>query len=62
MESILLKFTSEVLLDKPKGVLVIKEAPSNVKELEILNSIPIELVTSAVVPGTKLISNELLPR
>ena len=62
MESILLKFTSEVLLAKPNGELVIKEAPSNVKVLVILNCNPIELVTSVVVPGTKLMLNESLPR
>ena len=59
IESILFKFTSEVLLAKPIGVLVIKDAPSVVKALEILSSNPIELVTTVVVPGTKLISNEL---
>jgi len=62
MESILLKFTREVLLDEPKGVLVIKEAPSDVNVLVILKSNPTELVTRVVVPGTKLMSNELPPR
>ena len=62
IESILLKFTREVLLDEPKGVLVIKEAPSDVNVLVILKSNPTELVTRVVVPGTKLMSNELLPR
>ena len=62
MESILLKFTKEVLLDEPKGVLVIKEAPSDVNVLVILKSNPTELVTRVVVPGTKLMSNELPPR
>ena len=62
MESILLKLTREVLLDEPKGVLVIKEAPSDVNVLVILKSNPTELVTRVVVPGTKLISNELPPR
>tara|TARA_B100000401_G_C52544196_1_gene595329 strand:- start:111 stop:413 length:303 start_codon:yes stop_codon:yes gene_type:complete len=62
MESILLKFTSEVLLAKPMGELVIKEAPSVVRALVMLSSNPIELVTIAVVPGTKLMSNELPPR
>ena len=62
MESILLKFTREVLLDEPKGVLVIKEAPSDVNVLVILKSIPAEFVTMVVVPGTKLISNESPPR
>ena len=55
MESILLKLTREVLLDEPKGVLVIKEAPSDVNVLVILKSNPTELVTRVVVPGTKLI-------
>ena len=62
MESILLKFTREVLLDEPKGVLVIKEAPSDVNVLVILKSNPTELVTRVVVPGTKLMSNEIPPR
>jgi formylmethanofuran dehydrogenase subunit E-like metal-binding protein len=62
MESILLKFTREVLLDEPKGVLVIKEAPSDVNVLVILKSNPTELVTIVVVPGTKLMSNEIPPR
>ena len=62
MESILLKFTREVLLDEPKGVLVIKEAPSDVNVLVILKSNPTELVTRVVVPGIKLMSNELPPR
>ena len=62
MESILLKFTREVLLDEPKAVLVIKEAPSDVNVLVILKSNPTELVTRVVVPGTKLMSNELPPR
>ena len=62
MESTLLKFTSEVLLDEPRGVLVINEAPSNVNVLVILKSIPAELVTMVVVPGTKLMSNESPPR
>ena len=62
MESILLKFTREVLLDEPKGVLVIKEAPSDVNVPVILKSNPAELVTRVVVPGTKLMSNELPPR
>ena len=62
IESILLKFTREVLLDEPKGVLVIKEAPSDVNVLVILKSNPTELVTRVVVPGTKLMSNELPPR
>ena len=50
MESILLKLTREVLLDEPKGVLVIKEAPSGVNVLVILKSNPTELVTMFVVP------------
>ena len=62
MESILLKFTREVLSDEPKGVLVIKEAPSDVNVLVMLKSKPTELVTRVVVPGTKLMSNEIPPR
>ena len=62
IESILLKFTREVLLDEPKDVLVIKEAPSDVNVLVILKSNPTELVTRVVVPGTKLMLNELPPR
>ena len=62
MESVLLKFTREVLLDEPKGMLVIKEAPSDVNVLVILKSNPPELVTRVVVPGTKLMSNVLPPR